>query len=119
MTLQWSEQYKSGYKQGVVDGTRQLGPDEKNAITTTCWPSLEVQNILDHRRKELLTRKVTKWVNVYNRLPIPYGGTSPGLSVSSTVYDTKEEAVEASKDGHGLVSVYTAGTYPIEIDELY
>ena len=118
MTLNWSEQYKSGYKQGVVDGTRLLGLKEAGRISGSIFPELATQNVLDDRRKELLTRKVTKWVNVY-RWPFFYGVSSPRLAASSNVYDTKEEAIEASRDAHGLVSIYTVGTYPIEIDELY
>ena len=114
MTLSWSEQYKSGYKQGVVDGTRLLGPREKNAITSTCWPELEVQNILDQRRTELLTRKVTKWVNVY-QTTCPSVSDPAGVRIGyGFLYDTKDSALgnlESFRD--------YAGTYPIEIDELY
>ena len=73
MTLNWSEQYKSGYKQGVVDGTRLLGLKEADRISGSNFPELATQNVLDDRRKELLTRKVTKRLycqrHVLARLP--------------------------------------------------
>ena len=114
MTLNWSEQYKSGYKQGVVDGTRKFGLKEYVGIGSSASPAAAAQFVLDERRTELLTRKVTKWVNVYQT-------TCPSVSDPADVrighgflYDTKDSALgnlESFRD--------YAGTYPIEIDELY
>ena len=114
MTLNWSEQYKSGYKQGVVDGTRLLGLKEADRICGSNFPELATQDVLDDRRKELLTRKVTKWVNVY-QTTCPSVSDPAGVRIGyGFLYDTKDSALgnlESFRD--------YAGTYPIEIDELY
>lgn len=88
--------YEDGYKQGVGDALFILDEEASLPRSTTAYI-----------RKKLLTKKVTKWANVW--------GSETNARVGQTaLYDSKEYAkgvVNFSDD----LSIYL-GTYPIEIE---
>lgn len=91
----------SDYRRGVEDATK--------PISTETYADVYVNATLEKRRKELLTKKVTKWVNIYQ--------SNSGKEIQTgykSLYDSKSEAVSCSKypdSGFSLI-----GTYPIEIE---
>lgn len=91
--------YEEGYKQGVIDATVFAPLDEVCHFSTTT-------DLLADRRKKLLTKKVTKWVNVYQVGEV-FG---PG----DWLYGSKEEAEAKLHQERPLTK--RVGTYPIEIE---
>ncbi len=98
------ETMTSDYRRGVEDGTKTLYAGYPNAMVDTQTVN---EKLLD-RRKELLTKKVTKWVAV---------GLSPSNGkpyAQGYFQDTKESALanltgDPSRPDH-------LGVFPIEID---
>jgi len=95
------------YKRGVEDATTPLTPYERKNWTApdgVIDPD-DVGHILAKRRKTLLTKKVTKWIGVYDQ---NNGIGSP--CYTAYVHDTKEAATKDS--GY----VRNVGSVPIEIE---
>ena len=67
-----------------------------------------------HAETAKQTKKVTKWYNIYKKLPHRPFST---YSTSEKLYDSKAEAIEGSEMSPGLLSPYTVGTYSVEIEE--
>ena len=94
-----------GYKRGVESALASMAAHDFESPYIR--PVLEeIRKALQEIRKALLTKKVTKWVNVY--------ADEGGLESGGNLYDSKI----AAEMGVGR-AVYTskhAGTYPIEIE---
>jgi len=93
------------YKRGVEDTVREIL--ENLPLRGITDPLDVVNSIPRFVREKLLTKKVTKWVNVYND---PSG--------TAYHYDTKEEALgRASIPGKsvGHLAPHYLGTFPLEI----
>lgn len=81
------------YKRGVEDALKAVGEDNFFGGYPT---------VVENVRKKLLTKKVTKWVNIYG-----------DPEQSAFWYDSEEEAIESKSDSPRLKYI---GAYPIEID---
>jgi len=111
----------SDYKRGVEDATKPMTEDDPfyNDPKSGSLSYFDFTNtVLSERRKELLTKKVTKWFLVYNNdntgsLRICGQFTNPwnneGIG-KATLYNSREEALAAY---HTLTIV---GAFPIEIE---
>jgi len=98
----------SDYKRGVEDATKEFSYDEITVLPVTeGFNSNVLRTFLNNRRKKLLTRKVTKWTNVY-RINDEYFKTG-----QEVLYNTEQKAREAAMIGLSLTYL---GTYPVEID---
>jgi hypothetical protein len=93
--------YEEGYKRGVEDATEPFG---YGVLGTTNNDTTRLNDRLSQRRKQLLTKKVTKWVGVYAGDEIP-------LWFGRTVCDSKEQADKYYR----LIENYL-GAYPVEIE---
>ena len=98
------------YKRGVLDATVRISDAEGSDFGFYNEKAGYLNDLLSQRRKKLLTKKVTKWANVYSYLAsvsdpanVKFGGAS--------LYDTKETAEKYAFGTIGLI-----GTYPIEIE---
>jgi hypothetical protein len=92
----------SDYRRGVEDATKPL-----NLNPLTGHSASEIDEIVAERRKALLTRKVTKWVNIYQDGNVIQTGYK-------SLYDSKEDAALFTKyPDYGFKYI---GTYPIEIE---
>ena len=92
--------YEEGYKNGIRVATAPI--DVYNVA------DLYVNEILEHRRKELLTKKVTKWVRICydsnNGVLVVYPG--------SFLYNTEQEAL----GGPAAWEKIKTTAHPIEIE---
>ena len=88
--------YEEGYKQGVEDGTE--------PITVYNIADMYVNDTLSARRKKLLTKKVTKWIAVFQ-------GDELGLHPEGRFFDTKD----TPNQFYCLCANYR-GAYPLEIE---
>jgi hypothetical protein len=95
--------YEDGYRNGVFDAT---GPLSKTEVAiydlhhVSC--QLSMYNALnEERRGKLLTRKVTKWFDVFRQ--------GDSFNMSTCLWDSKAAAENDP-------SPYRIGTYPIEIE---
>lgn len=96
---------KEAYKKGVEDGT-----DPSNWTGFNWTGERKVTDVLSEVRKKLLTKKVTKYVNVFESPSFvdpagAYFGTG-------AIFDTEHEA----KNAYSTTSKNFLGTYPIEIE---
>ena len=93
----------SAYRFGVEQATT-----TETATSIVLDPNIRA--FLEDRRKKLLTRKVTKWVSVYQ------SGCQSGeeLESSGTLYDSSEEALMG--DGRTRYTPKRIGVFPIEIE---
>ena len=58
--------YEEGYKRGVEDATIPIGPKEYESVRNFNRSLNEdITALFEQRRKKLLTKKVTKWINLY------------------------------------------------------
>lgn len=97
--------YEDGYKQGVEDATQPFTTDDFSGCPITGIGNFNT-TILPDRRKKLLTKKVTKWVNVW--------GTETAAYIGRTaLYNSKEVAWGTAKV---LDLSNYLGTYSIEIE---
>jgi hypothetical protein len=95
------------YKRGVEDATKPMTLDDPvyNDKNLTCFTTFDWTNTyLAARRKKLLTKKVTKWVNIYD--------DEQGTAYH---YPSQEAARYAACPGSTIVQNYR-GTFPIEIE---
>lgn len=104
--------YRKGYRQGVLDATVPIS-DEKYAGYHFCGTPVEsvFNGFLRDRRQNLMSRKVTKWVNVGR----PEPSVSDPASIRygyGTLYDDKSTAEANIWSMGGYI-----GTFPIEIEE--
>lgn len=90
------------YRRGVEDATK---PFDYGPLTASRPDTYLLNQKLEERRKQLLSKKVTKWVSIFRK-------TSMEGGLSGMIYDTKEEAEH-------FCSIYKSfvGAYPIEIKE--
>lgn len=98
----------SDYKRGVEDALTPMREDDPtyNDPNKGCLSYFEFTNeFLKDRLKRLLTKKVTKWVAVYNQ-----NGATFRPCYTSHVFDTYEEATRSS----GCVPC--VATVPVEIE---
>ena len=93
----------SDYRRGVEDATKPL-----NLNPLTGHSASEIDEIVAERRKALLTRKVTKWVNIYQ-------SNSDGVISSGGVH-ASEDFARALVDGYKSSRLKYLGAYPIEIE---
>ena len=91
------------YKRGVEDATKPV--TEKSLYYFT-----EVNDLLKSRRKSLLTKKVTKWVNVFSCAPSVSDPASAHEYVAGPLHNSEISARLCSQS-YGIV-----GTYPLEIE---
>jgi hypothetical protein len=89
---------EADYKRGVLDGTQ---PFPEPYMFPVNYSTEAINTGLLARRKKLLTKKVTKWFNVYNH--------GSQLNLSTCLWDSD---IEARRDS----SPYLIGTYPVEIE---
>lgn len=95
----------SEYRRGVEDATK---PFKFEGLGTTSYDTTRLNIRLSERRKILLTKKVTKWVNIYRNSE---GSIRTGFH---SVYDSKGLAKENSTyPDYGFTYV---DSYPIEIE---
>lgn len=102
--------YRDGYRQGVMAAT---SVNHYTGISFRPEDALPITSILDKVRKKLLTKKVTKWVNV--------GRVGPSVSDPAAVrfgygvfYDDKSTAESNVWSCGNYI-----GTYPVDIEEEY
>ena len=106
--------YRKGYKQGVLDATAPMkeGDPVYNDPSLGSLSFFEFTNyFLADRRKNLISKKVTKWVNVGRVEPCVCDPSSVRWGYG-TLYDDKVTAESNSWSPAGYI-----GTYPIEIEE--
>lgn len=94
------------YKRGVEDALNAVSRDYE---TTTRPKSIE--NLVGDARRKLLTKKVTKWVNVYLR------SGKQNIRLGPEVYDTREEAVDqgTAPSSHPQNSCFATVSFEIEL----
>ncbi len=101
--------YRDGYRQGVMAAT-----NPENFVGKYLRPGgTPVVDILHSIRKELLSKKVTKWVNV--------GRVDPSVSDPAAVrfgYGTFYDDKSTAESNVWSCGNYI-GTYPVEIEEEY
>ena len=96
----------SDYRRGVEDATKPLDVGEHMSLGSSVGRSAPTEKILANRRKSLLTKKVTRWVNLYN-----------DASGHGYHYPTKKQAEQGrSLPGNGWLGDHYIGTFPIEIE---
>lgn len=101
--------YEEGFKDGVTKATEPILPENKeyeNARNMHQTLNEDISVLLQNRRKALLTKKVTKWIRVYNGSPSILG-PYPG----DWFYDCKEEAEDKAETSDRFI-----GAFPIEIE---
>lgn len=72
------------YKRGVEDGTKTLFVETGSVF----YRPSEINAALENRRKSLLTKKVTRWVNVYS--------DNGHINTAPWTFDSKEESINAA-----------------------
>jgi hypothetical protein len=99
----------SDYKRGVEDATKAFSYDEITVLPVTeGFNSNVLRTFLNNRRKKLLTRKVTKWVNIYTDSQLAWSPLHQGFGL----YDSEDLAKAQNPESWtGYL-----GTYPVEID---
>lgn len=95
-------EFERGFKEGVEKATAPL----YTAFDEYQYPVM-VNKKLEERRKNLLTRKVTKWVNLWKQNEYIITG-------QTALYDNEATARKTAKE---LQRPLYIGTYPIEIKE--
>lgn len=98
----------SEYRRGVEDATKNFSGSELNnsGFSVNIEDFEKTNKALANRRKTLLTKKVTKWVNIY-------AINTAVCNESVILYDTKEEAEKNSYYGR-LIPYHS--THLIEIE---
>lgn len=97
------------YKRGIEQATQPLYLSNEGPIY-----GYEVNQKLAGRRKNLLTKKVTKWINIYcNFGTVDDPAALHEFASGTLVYDTREAATCATTFKQACAYV---GTYPIEIE---
>ncbi len=102
--------YRDGYRQGVMAAT---SGHNYTGISFRPGDALPITDILDAVRKKLLTKKVTKWVNVFREYP----SVSDPAAVRyghGILYDDKDTAFN-----NLWATEKYLGTFPFEIEEEY
>lgn len=104
-------EFERGFKEGVEKATAPLFLDHDDY-----QPPTQINLKLEKRRKNLLTRKVTKWFAVYDN-----GGSGEFLVIkhSPFVEDSKSMLFDSKAEAEKKISGYPkrVGGYPIEIEE--
>jgi hypothetical protein len=96
--------YEQGYRRGVEDGTKPLYAGWEGSTVLTSVVNLR----LGERRKELLTKKVTKWVIVLKK-----EDRSEERIPEGRLFDSEKSA---SKWCDGYYGSSALGVFPIEIE---
>lgn len=106
-----TEMSTSDYRRGVEDATKPILYEDIQKSTVSSLPeaaSNVYNRIVERRRKELLTKKVTKWVNIYQN---DAGEVQTGYR---STYESRGAAAANTK--YPDMGYKYIGTYPIEIE---
>lgn len=103
-----TEDYQRGFRYGVTLATEQL----YSGYDPVTIPIRDINKKLLERRKNLLTKKVTKWINIWETGPSVSDPASVRFG-TGVLYDDKSTAEANVID---LTRRDFLGTYPIEIE---